>query len=207
VPAAFEDAAALLTDGDVGEARDELTAHLREALVAVASHRAQFLPLLERREAELERGTLSPAGAGDLLTLLGHTGPSGIERALTMLDAWATPPGNGDAAGQGSAAERAQEPSLLAGEARPELGRRGLDGGNPDNCEAHLTLSEALANFYRAELLRGRADPAAVVALYRSARNGLCAGGATAAPQNECQRAEWRLRQLESAARREGGRP
>jgi hypothetical protein len=160
VPAELDEAAALLAETDVGEAREELTTHVREALAAVASHRAQFLPLLERREAELERGTLSPSGAGDLLTLLAHTGPSGVERALAMLDG-----------------------------------------------ELMQQLDEALLTFYRAELLRGRDSPPAVAALYRSARSVLCAGGAPPAPQNECQRAGWRLRQLERVTKREGGRP
>lgn len=150
VPRAFERAAATLATADVGEARASLASYLREELAAVASHRAQFLPLLERREAEAQRGTLSALGSTDLLVLLGQTGPAGVDRALGLLDG--------------------------------EPGHR---------------LGQSLSVFYRAELIRGRDDRASVAALYRSARDALCSRGASNS-QNECQRARWRLQQMEA---------
>jgi hypothetical protein len=159
VPAAFERAADLLEEADVGEARGELAAHIREALGGVASHRAQFLPLLQRRRAEIERKALTPSAAGDLLTLLGQTGTSGVDRALALLDR-----------------------------------------------EITQQLDKGLAFLYRAELLRGRDTPASVAALYRSAKEALCDAKARSS-QNECQRARWRLEQLQAAEAREGGRP
>lgn len=87
VPTAFEHAAAQLTSADVGAARDELAAYLGTARQAVEAHRRQFLPLLERRAAQLELGTLTASRLLDLLVVLAQTGPAGVDRALEVLEA------------------------------------------------------------------------------------------------------------------------
>jgi hypothetical protein len=86
--AAFERAAAVLATADVGAARAELDRHLRQAMESLQAHRRQFLPLLQRRAAELEQGVvLPPSHLVDLLTLLAQSGPAGVGRALAVLDA------------------------------------------------------------------------------------------------------------------------
>ncbi len=157
-PIAFERAQAALATADVGAARTELGAHLRESLAALNAHRQQFLPLLRARTAALQHGSLAPGQVVDLLTLLVQTGPTGIDRALAIL-----------------AAELVRQPNL------------------------------ALDTFYRAEILRGRESPQALMRLYRAAAAALCEAP-PATPLNECQRARWRLEQLEATAgQREGG--
>ncbi len=76
-----------LSAADVGAARPQLAIHLAEQRRAVEEHRAQFLPLLRQRTAERERGTLTREHLIELLLLLGQTGPTGIDRALAVLDA------------------------------------------------------------------------------------------------------------------------
>ncbi len=155
---AFERARAALANADVGAARTELDAHLRESLAALKAHREQFLPLLRARTAALEHGSLASPQLVDLLTLLTQTGPAGVDRALAILEA-----------------ELARQPNI------------------------------ALDTFYRAEILRGRESKQTLLGLYRAASAALCEPP-HATPVNECQRARWRLDQLEATAgQREGG--
>lgn len=157
VPVAFERAIAVVAHADVGSAREELSIHLRGALGAVRLHREQFLPTLQRLQDQRGHGELSWGQLGAFVTLLAHTGPSGLRRALSELDAQLA---------------RHQNPAFDA--------------------------------FYRAELLRGTQARAEVAALYRAAAEGLC-GPRGSSQGTECQRARWRIDQLEAAGKPEGG--
>lgn len=112
--AAFERAAAVLATADVGAARAELGRHLRQAVDSLAARRRQFLPLLERRAAELAHGTVLPPGhLAELVTLLAQTGPAGVERALALLDAQL-------AAGSAAALATFRRAELLRGRDAPD---------------------------------------------------------------------------------------
>jgi hypothetical protein len=80
----------------------------------------------------------------------------------------------------------------------PQTGPAGMDRASAI-LETELTRAPdvALDTFYRAEISRGRESPRVVARLYRDAAAALCAA-ARAPPLNECQRARWRLEQLET---------
>lgn len=155
---AVDEADDALVAADIGAARPGLESHVAEMRTALEGHRRQFLPILQQREGDLNRGSLTRAGLIDVLILLAETGPAGIGRAHVVLDSYL--------------------------ESHPDV---------------------VLDTFYRAEISRGRDLPHGLMELYRTAEVTLCRT-LTAEPANECERARWRLEQLETIVRRnEGG--
>ena len=88
------------------------------------------------------------------------------------------------------------------------LPQSGADGAARarDLLDAHLAAHRdaGLDTFHRAELWRGEEPPARLAIRYRSAVAALC-GAAASADASECERARWRLQQLQAAGPEKGG--
>jgi hypothetical protein len=87
----------------------------------------------------------------------------------------------------------------------PQSGPRGAQRGLV-LLDAHLAAhpDAGLDTFHRAELWRGEEPPAALAVRYRTAVAALC-GAAASVHADECQRARWRLLQVQAAGPEKGG--
>ncbi len=85
---ALRHAGETLTTADVGMAREDLARYIDENQAAMEQQRAQTLPMVRSRLAELEAGTLSPTDMASLVILLAATGPDGLTQAQRDLEAY-----------------------------------------------------------------------------------------------------------------------
>jgi hypothetical protein len=84
---AFERAAAVLIDAEVGAARPALGKHLRSSLEWLREYRDRTFRLLRDRERELSEGSLPPDRVGEFFTLVALTGPDRARWAARALEA------------------------------------------------------------------------------------------------------------------------